>query len=452
MIFQSLARANEIGANSYSLTTSDARTVLDAGMHPKNEALEALPHYELMKDQGIDSVIVTHSHLDHVGTLPVIMKQHPKAQAFMTKPCAALTDAMLHNSVNVMLSKRTELGITDYPLFDHDDVNQVVERFRGVDYGRRARLGYFEETSLTFQDAGHVLGSAGAMIENQGKKFYYTGDVQTQDQTLLKGADFDFRGGVDALVIESTRGATATDTSKTRKSEEDRLVDHINETLGRNGSVLIPVFAMGKTQEMVTLIHKNQQEGNLPHVPIIIGGLSTKMTVIYDKQRRHSRRSDSRLELMRIKNLQTASKRGGGIIRSNPRCIYLLSSGMMTEKTLSNSFARGFISNPKNSVLFVGYTDSETPGYALKQAERGTKIKLDSAEPATLYDCDLESFDFSGHANREDLLDIIKDSRAKQVYLVHGDLPASEWMAAEAKKILPNAEIIIPEPGKKYEI
>ena len=452
MIFQSLARANEIGANSYSLTTSDARMVLDAGMHPKNEALEAIPHYELLKDQGVDTVVVTHSHLDHVGTLPVLMKKFPTANAFMTKGCAALTDAMLHNSVNVMTSKRSELGITDYPLFEHDDVNQVVERFRGMDYDRKVRVGYFEETHLTFQDAGHVLGSAGTLIENQGKRFFYTGDVQTHDQSLIKGADFDFEGGVDALVIESTRGATPTDTTKTRASEETRLVEHITQTINRNGSVLIPVFAMGKTQEMITLIHKNQLEGKIPHVPIIIGGLSTKMTIIYDKQRKNSRRSNHRLELMRIKNLQTASRRGGGVIRSTPRCIYLLSSGMMTEKTLSNSFARGFISNPKNSVLFVGYTDHETPGYALKQAERGTKIKLDPAEPATLYDCDLDSFDFSGHANREALLDIVKESQAKQVYLVHGDIPASEWMAAEAKKILPNSEIIIPEPGKKYEI
>ncbi len=452
MIFKSLARANEIGANSYGLTTSDAKIVLDAGMHPKNEALDSVPHYELIKEEGADTVVITHSHLDHVGTLPILMKQHHRAKAYMTKPCVALTDALLHNSVNVMLSKRTELGITDYPLFDHDDVNQVVDRFIGVDYGRRVRAGHFEETLLTFQDAGHVLGSAGVMVENEGKRFFYTGDIQTHDQTLIKGADFDFQDGIDSLVIESTRGATPTDPTVTRPNEEQRLVDQINKTMDRNGSVLIPVFAMGKTQEMVTLIHKHQLNGDLPNVPIIIGGLSTKMTIIYDKQRRHSRRSNPRLELMRIKNLQTASRRGGGIIRSSPRCIYLLSSGMMTEKTLSNSFAQGFISNPKNSVLFVGYTDHETPGHALKNTERGSKIKLDSEKPATVFDCDLETFDFSGHANREDLLDIIEESKAKKVFLVHGDLPASEWMQAEAKKRLPGSEIIIPEPGKPYSV
>ena len=206
MIFKSLCRHAEIGANSYLIETDKARVVLDAGMHPKHEGEEAIPHYEFLEDNSVDSIVVTHSHLDHVGTLPVFLQRQRQAKVFMSAETADLASAMLHNSVNVMQSKREELGIVEYPLFDHDEIDEVEERIESPSMQRVFDLDFDGNICATFYDAGHILGSVGVMIEADGKRLFYTGDVNFESSTLQKGAQFPV-DPVDALIVETTRGA-----------------------------------------------------------------------------------------------------------------------------------------------------------------------------------------------------------------------------------------------------
>src|SRR5688572_14923215 len=119
MIFKSLCRHAGIGANSYLIETDRARIVLDSGMHPELEGSDAAPRFDELDPGSVDSIVVTHAHLDHVGTLPVLAENQRRARIFLSPETADLASAMLHNSVNVMQSKRMELGITEYPLFDH---------------------------------------------------------------------------------------------------------------------------------------------------------------------------------------------------------------------------------------------------------------------------------------------------------------------------------------------
>ena len=135
-----------------------------------------------------------------------------------------------------------------------------------------------------------------------------------------------------------------------------------------------------------------------------------------------------------------------------PGGIYALSSGMMTENTVSNNFARGFISNPKNALLFVGYADPDTPAGHIRAGKQGDLIDLDPALDPVQFNCPMEVFDFSGHATRDDLLDYILRVAPKQCFLVHGDIEATEWFAEQLKEKLPECETIIPRPGVKYTI
>ena len=184
MHFQSLLRKNEIGANSYLIEIEDQRIILDSGMHPKEEGVDSLPaHHELPAD-SIDSIFVSHSHLDHSGSLPVLMRDQPSADVFMTPATAKLVDALLHNSVNVMESKRTELGITDYPFYTHRELDDHEKRWRTFSYDRTFNIG--SNVRATFHDAGHILGSSGVMLETMDKRVFYTGDVQFENQTLIQ--------------------------------------------------------------------------------------------------------------------------------------------------------------------------------------------------------------------------------------------------------------------------
>ena len=115
MIFKSLCRHAEIGANSYLLETATDRIVLDAGMHPKHEGAEAVPHFEMLEHGSIDSAIISHSHLDHVGTLPLLLESQPQARVFLTEETAELALALLHNSVNVMQSSASRWGSPSIP-------------------------------------------------------------------------------------------------------------------------------------------------------------------------------------------------------------------------------------------------------------------------------------------------------------------------------------------------
>ena len=424
--------------------------VVDSGLHPKLTGYEAMPPHEKLGDDEVSSIVLTHSHLDHVGTIPVLQSRFPDAPVYMTPATHALADAMLHNSVNVMTSQRNELDIPEYPLFTHTMVEEAVENWEMRDYNRLFDAGGGVE--MYFQDAGHIMGSCTATVYYEGQKVLFTGDVQTEDQTLIKGADIRPEGDMDAIVMETTRGASARPEGFTRDKEEERLAAAIKEGVERGGAVLIPVFAMGKTQEVLTMISQFKAVGMIPDVPVHVGGLSTKMTTIYDRFAKKTRRKTPRFRILRDMDLQVARRGKRSPLMPRPGEIYCLSSGMMTENTVSNVFARHFLDNELNSLLFVGYADPDSPGGKIKAASYGDLISLDEKRPALPLRCQVEDFDFSGHAPREAILDIAIGSGAKKIFLTHGETKAREWFHQELSLAMPDSEIIVPQYGERYRI
>lgn len=453
MIFKSLCRHAGIGANSYLLETASARVVLDAGMHPKHEGQEAIPHYEFLEQGSVDSIVITHSHLDHVGTLPVFLQGQPQARVFLSPETAELATAMLHNSVNVMQAKRVEHGIAEYPLFEHRELDDIEEAFETRNIERTFDLDEPGTIRATFHDAGHILGSVGVTLEAEGKRIFYTGDVNFEHSTLQKGALFP-EESVDALIVETTRGEQERPAGYHRADEENALAEAIKNVIARKGSVLIPVFAMGKTQEVLGMLHRFKSEGLIPKkTPIYIGGLSTKMTQVYDRFSTTSRRHLPNFKFLKDMELEAGSKKRKGPIPFHPGCIYALSSGMMSEKTVSNNFARqGVLENPKHGLFFVGYADPETPGGRIRSAQPGDSILLDPAHPPVKLNCEVRVFDFSGHSTRDAIADYIVKVAPKKVFLVHGDDGAVAWFLEEIRRRLPAAVVIVPEPGVEYTI
>ncbi|MFN4805476.1 MAG: MBL fold metallo-hydrolase [Akkermansiaceae bacterium] len=453
MIFKSICRDVGIGANSYVLDADGVRVVLDAGMHPKEEGVTAKPRYELIEDDTADAIFVTHSHLDHVGTLPVCMEHQQRAKVFLTPEAAELTCAMLHNSVNVMESKRTELGISEYPFFTHNQIDRMKGSFERRSVERKFDVDDAGKLKAEFYDAGHILGSVGVMFEAEGKKVFYTGDVNFEDSTLQKGAVFP-NEEVDALIVETTRGEQARRPDYSRREEENEFAEAIKRVLKRGGSVLIPVFAMGKTQEVLAMLQRFKEEGLIHEkVPVYIGGLSTKMTTIYDKFSDVSRRNRRGFKFLTDMELAGGNKKRVGPIPFNNGCIYALSSGMMSEKTVSNNFARqGVLENKKHGLFFVGYADSETPGGKIRAAQHGDMVELDPAYPPVKLNCEVRIFDFSGHATRDAIADFAVRMKPKKIFLVHGDEGAMAWFKQELENRLPGTQVIIPEPGVEFDI
>jgi Cft2 family RNA processing exonuclease len=456
--FINLTRATEIGANSYFLESGDESFVLDCGMHPKQEGDDATPHLQAI-DRELDAIIVSHAHQDHLGTLPVLMRRQPQARVFMTEATAEIGSALLHNSVNVMTRQREELGTTLYPLFTHKETNRATDQWRSCRFrqpislrGERVRRPE-EHRGVTFEfiDAGHVLGSAGVLLRAEGRTFLYSGDVNFADQTIAQGAVFP-ENGIDVLIMEATRGDHPEPEGFTRAAEERRLAEAIANAFEDGGCVLIPVFALGKTQEVLAMLHRFRREKFLGDFPIYIGGLSTKMSEIYDRFALTSRRNFPRLQLLEALEPFVLNGQTIGDAPAKPGRIYLLSSGMMTPKTLSNTFARRVISDPKHSIFFVGYADPQSPGGVLRAAKPGDMVTVDPDEPAQELRCNIETFQFSAHASRESIVEYVKKLAPKKVVLVHGDPPAVEWMRATIAAALPESDVIVPTPGVEFDL
>ena len=246
--FTNLSRYTDIGSNCYLLDMDGVRIILDSGMHPKKDGADATPEFNLIGAADPDTIFVTHSHLDHIGTLPVLQDKYPAAEVNMTAATCEVGLAMLHNSVNVMTAKRTQEGIIDYPFYTHQELDHVARCWMPRPYGAPFRIGRNGRVLATLHDAGHILGSCGVELESEsGTTILYTGDVQFDNQTLIAGADFP-QSGIDILIMESTHGCTERADDYTRAKELNRFARTIREVLENEGAVLIPVFALGKSR------------------------------------------------------------------------------------------------------------------------------------------------------------------------------------------------------------
>jgi len=457
MQFLNLTRHVEIGANCYALTLAGRTVILDSGMHPKREGENALPRLDLLRAHSpAEAIFLSHAHHDHIGSLPVLTRWFPDAPVFTTEATAVLGEIMLHNSVNVMSRQREENGLTEYPLFTHREVEVSTKQWRRIPLhrafglaGERSAGG--EEVTFEFFDAGHVLGAAGVLFRAEGRSIFYTGDVNFDDQTISRAAGFP-EEGVDVLIIETTRGDHETPPDFTRAGEEKRLAQSIRDAFGRGGAVVMPLFALGKTQELLVMLNDFRRRGQIPNCPIYIGGLGAKLTEAYDALAHSAPRLRPEMQILDVTAPFVLAGRGAHDSPIKPRRIYALSSGMMTEKTLSHTFAQRILSSPEHSLFFVGYADPESPAGRIRSAAPGADLELDAGLGARPVRCAVEQFSFSGHAPRESILEYVRKLRPKKVLLVHGDPPAIAWFQEMLKSVVPESEIICPTPGISLEI
>jgi len=447
----------EIGANCYALTLAGRTVILDCGMHPKREGELALPDFARLKGkERVEAIFLSHAHHDHIGSLPILTRGLPDVPVFTTEATAVLGEIMLHNSVNVMSRQREEIGLMEYPLFTHREVDVSVRQWQRVPNQRAFtlqgdRATPEEEVTFEFFEAGHVLGAAGTLFRAEGRTVFYTGDVNFDDQTISRAARFP-EEGIDVLIIETTRGDYETPMGFTRAGEEKRLAEAIDAAFARNGAVVMPLFALGKTQELLVMLNDFRRRGQIPNCPIYIGGLGAKLTEVYDSLANSTARLRPGMQILDAAAPFVLAGRGAHDAPIRPRRIYALSSGMMTEKTLSNTFAQRILSSPEHSLFFVGYADPESPAGRIRSAAPGAALTLDAEAKPKQIQCTVEQFSFSGHAPRESILAYVRKLKPKKVLLVHGDPAAVAWFQESLKTAVPGTEVVCPVPGERLEI
>lgn len=447
----------DIGASAWFVDFEGHGLLMDSGMHPKHEGRAGLPLFKSIQDEDVDAIAISHCHHDHAGTLPVALRHFPKAQVLLPEQSYFIIERVLHNSVNVMTRQRDERGLKEYPLFTHDEVDNIAPVFQGIRYNReiewaafaRARTGYSSPT-LEFFDAGHTLGSAGIMLRGRKETLFYTGDVCFHDQTLLRAARYaDVKA--DVLIMETTRGNRTVPKDFTREGEIERLSEAIQRALKRKGSVLIPSFALGRSQEMLALLALLMRAGKLKRQPIYIGGLGRVFTEIYDLEAHRAYRQHTNLQLH--EELQLIVMDPGQVqkMKLNSR-LFVLTSGMMSENTAAHDLAARMIEDERQSIFFVGYADPETPGGRLKTAKPGETFVFSPGVGRLTRKCDVQEFDLTAHANREELLDFVGQVSPRAVLLGHGNDDSRHWFEDQIRARHPKIKIIQPQPGKMVDV
>jgi Cft2 family RNA processing exonuclease len=427
-------------------------------MHPKREGRAGLPTFKTVINEDLVAVAISHCHHDHVGALPVALRHFPKAHVLMPELSYFIIERVLHNSVNVMTRQRDELGLKEYPLYTHDQVDDMAPRFQGFRYNRevewaaysKSRAGFVSPT-LEFFDAGHTLGSAGIMIRSRKETLFYTGDVCFHDQTILRAARFE-DVKADVLIMETTRGGRAVPQGFSRESEIERLTAAIHRSLKRKGCVLIPSFALGRTQEILALLALLMRSGKLKQQPIYIGGLGRVFTEIYDLEAHKAHRQHTNLQLHEALNLIVLDPAQAEKMKLTGGRLFVLTSGMMNENTAAHDLAVRMMGDERQSIFFVGYADPGTPGGRLKAAKHGETFVFSPGAGRVTVNCEVQDFDLTAHANRDDLLDFVGQVSPHTVLLGHGGEDSRKWFEEQIRARYPKIKVIQPAPGKSVEV
>lgn len=447
-----LNRHGGIGANSHLIELGGVRILVDCGIHPKKVGRDATPDLARLRESPPDAVIVTHCHLDHLGSLPLITREFPDVPVLVSVPSSLLAERLLRNSVNVMKREREGKGITDYPLYGMAEVDTAAARMVPMLFGQPRKLGVgAEDVEITFFPAGHVPGAAGVQMIHKHRAIFFTGDVQFIEQKLVDAARFPARK-YDTVVTETTRGATDRHEHETRGSEIERLLATIDHTIKNGGSVLIPVFALGRMQEILLVLHEARSRQRLPEVPIYAGGLGMDLCNYLDEithQTGLARFSRSVLRDLNVKPPPRNTKAGRELKEPG---IYLLSSGMLVANTPSYLFASCVLGRPGNTICFVGYCDPDTPGGRLLATPKGETFVFEALDFQAPVKATIERFELTGHADREELLEFALQADPRAVVLTHGDPPAREWFENALAEQAPKVKVLNPVPLQTYEV
>lgn len=437
--FLPLGGAGEIGANCYYINIYGIGVILDCGMHPQKTGLDSLPKFNLLEDKPTDYVLISHAHQDHLNALPFLIKKFPHLKIITTPQTRAVAELTLHNAISIL---KRQVDESEFEIYSRVEVDLLIKSINYKSYNEKfvlSSLNSDQEIEAEFFDAGHIIGSAGILMRFGGRKIFFTGDINLSSQTLLPGANLPSEK-IDVLITETTYGATDSSGLNNWEKEVERFSTSINKIINNGGSVLIPVFALGKLQEMLATIWLQMQRNKITSVDIYTGGIGNKINRIYDYNRYVVKRNEKELLLHEIPQKGLNELKDYDDLFKYPS-IVLASSGMMIESTNSFMLAKRWLQKKDSAIFIVGYMDPSTPGSLISKARRGDKIQLTDRDKKVEVKCEIRNFRFSAHSKREELVSLVKKLNPDKIVLIHGDKEAIDWMGASVLKQFPGKKV-----------
>ncbi|QSW98487.1 beta-CASP ribonuclease aCPSF1 [Haloterrigena alkaliphila] len=429
-----LGCCREVGRASFVLHTPNTKILVDCGDKPGAEGEVPYLHVpEAMPLPELDAVVLTHAHLDHSALLPLLFKYGYDGPIYTTEPTRDLMGLLQLDYLDVASKE----GRT--PPYSSEQVRQAIKHTIPIGYGDVTDIA--PDVKLTMHNAGHILGSATAHfhVGNGFHNVVFSGDVHYEPTRLFNGAVNDFPRA-ETMIMESTYGRRNDYQTETEESEA-RVRQIIRETYDRDGTVVIPAFAVGRSQELMLVLEEAMREDEIPTMPIYLDGMIREATAIHTAYPEYLRDGLRRRILHEDENPFMAEQfhqvDGGGAMReeiaSGEPCIILSTSGMVTGGPIM-SWLELLGPDADNTLLFVGYQAEGTLGRRIESGR--TEVSLEGgsgrAERLTLY-CRIESVSgFSGHADRAGLEQYVEEMnpRPERILCVHGDDQATDQLSS----------------------
>jgi metallo-beta-lactamase family protein len=432
--YTSHGAAGEVTGSCHLLQIGNIKILIDCGMFQGDG--QSLKNYEDFDFDvsDIDFLIVTHAHLDHIGRVPKLIKDGFKGKIISTKPTKDIMNIMLIDSAKILKEeyktlRRKAKRIGDEqrirePLYTEDHVKDVFLRsWKTLEYFEKYKLD--KNTKITFGNAGHIMGSSFVMIDYKDdqvkKRLVFSGDIGSKHRLIID--PLDIIEEADSLFIETTYGDR---THRPIKESIEEFKQTVISTLHRDGNVLIPSFALERTQEILWILHKMFEENELPRCRVFLDSpLATKATRLYN---RYPINLSDEVEYEALKDENpfsfasleiTATKEESRLINKvKERAIIIAGSGMCNGGRIMHHLKHR-LWNKRNSVIFVGYQVSGTIGRSIVDGDEYVKIYGEDI----VVKADIKTINgFSAHADQKDLINWIGNfKKLKNIYLIHGE-------------------------------
>lgn len=468
-----LGATKTVTGSNFLLEGAGKKIIIDCGLY-QGKTKEEMENYEdfAFNVNEIDYMLLTHAHIDHSGRIPKLYVDGYRNPIIATKATCDLCRIMLPDSGHIQEmentwknKKRTRLGKPERPpLYTAQDAIDCLELFKPVSYDEIIELD--ENISVRFNDAGHMLGSSiiEVWVKEQGetKKIVFTGDLGNNDIPLLDSPTM--IESADYLVMESTYG------NRLHMRNDDKaemFLNIVSETLDRGGNVIIPSFAVGRTQEILYELNKLKEVKNdeeflkkyetLMKAPVYVDSplaisatevFQNNMNLFEEEVKEEIRRGDNPLEFPGLQFTRTAEE--SKALNEDPKPAIIISASGMCEVGRIKHHLKHNIWNPNNTILFVGYQAEGTLGKKIVSGEK--KVKIFGEEISV--NAQIEYIEgYSGHADQEWLLNFVYSfiTKPKNIFLVHGELEGQKVLKTKLEEEV-DIPVTIPDYGESYNL
>jgi len=462
---QFFGAAQEVTGSQHLLTVNGKKILLDCGLYQgkRKEAFEKNRNFPFNPAE-INVMLLSHAHIDHSGNIPTLVKNGFTGHIYATTATVDLCQIMLRDSaylqerdVKFVNKKRIKQNQNPFePLHTIEDVEKAMHSFIGVQYDKSVEI--IPGVTATFRDAGHILGSAGISLEirEDGKytRLGFSGDVGRNEMPILQ--DPNILTDLDALILESTYGGRV---HPVIGAMEEELSSTVNEVIRRKGKIIVPAFAVGRTQLLVYLVHKLFDQNRIPVFPIYVDSpLAVNATEIYrvhpecfdrETYRVFINNHEDPFGFYRLTYIRDAEK-SKELNLLKEACMIISASGMAEGGRILHHLKNN-IENPNNLILFAGYAAKETLARKIMDGAEEVNILGSSYKVKA----QIKKMDyFSAHADQNGLLsylDFSSKEKLKNIFIVHGE---QEEAAPLMEKIKSRGfkKVFYPTKGEHFEL